>query len=161
MGKILTLSRRLSRWIGGRNTITWEEAYENPELMIKYKDYLTDEKIFRYPWFQVFRKHPYLYREFSDRFYERNGWAVAYALGGDPALVLDLKNHLHKIHKTDISWVLYHHPKLSLCLKYRDDVDRIDAAYYIGYPHELDGLDKEEKREMGKRIIELLREEKA
>jgi hypothetical protein len=160
MGEILTLSRRLFRLIRGKNVITWREAYENPELMIKYKDYLIDEKIFMGTWSQVFHRYPYLYREFSDRFYEMRGVDIAHALRDDPTLVSDLKNHLHKIHKTSINWALSHRPELSLCMKYRDNPDMAEAAYYIGYPHELDDLNKEEKREMSKRIIELLKEEK-
>jgi hypothetical protein len=137
--------------------ITYNEALENPELMIKYKDDLKNINIFRYPWRSVFSKHTYLYRKFSDRFDEMHGWAIAYALRRDPTLVLDLKNHLHKIHKLNVSWVLQRRPELSLCLKYRGDPDKVEAAYYVGYPHELDNLNNEEKREILKRIIELLK----
>ena len=167
--------------------ITWKEAYENPELMIKYKDDLKDVGIFKNPWYAIFRRHPYLYREFSDRFDEMGGWDIRIALGRDPTLVLDLKNHLykldrvdmslilrevpalaldlkdylHKLNETDDSWLSDYLPGLSLCLKYRDYPDRAEVAYYVGYPHELNNLNKEEKREMGKRIIEFLKEEKA
>ena len=89
------------------------------------------------------------------------GWDVSRALTNDPTLVLDLKNYLHKMDKIDIDWVLEDRPEMSLCMKYRDDVDRIDTAYYIGYPHKLDGLDKEEKREILKKTMEFLQEEKA
>ena len=166
--------------------ITWAEAGENPELMIKHKDDLKDVKLFREPWHVVFSKYPHLYREFSDRFDEMNGWAVACALMKDPTLVLDLKNYLHKMGRVDLvsalrevpalapgmkeylhkmewadtKWLLKIHPKLSLCIKYKDNPDKIEAAYYIGYPHKLDGLGKEEKREMSERILELLKEEK-
>jgi hypothetical protein len=140
--------------------ITAKQARETPELMIKHKEDLKNIKIFEVPWYRVFWRYPYLYREFSDRFDEMVGWDVSRALTNDPTLVLDLKNYLHKMDKIDIDWVLEDRPEMSLCMKYRDDVDRIDAAYYITFPHELDGLDKEEKRKMGKKIIEFLREEK-
>ena len=140
--------------------INWKEVSENPEVMIKHKEDLKNERIFRDPWYHVFDRHPYLYREFSDRFDEMDGTDVAYALRDDPTLVLDLKNLLHKVSGGYFKWVLYLRPELSLCIKYKDDPDKVEAAYYIGYPHKLDDLNKEEKREMSERIMELLREEK-
>ena len=166
--------------------ITPEEVYENPELMIKYKDDLKEVKIFKDPWRDVFHKHPYLYREFSDRFdemdrvgvacailddptlilelkdhlYKLTGKNISYVLKHDPTLVLGLKNYLHKIDEVGVDWLLYFHPNLSLYLKYRDDVDKIEAAYYIRYSQELDDLNKEEKREISKKIIEFLGKEK-
>jgi hypothetical protein len=140
--------------------ITPGEARENPELMIKYKEDLKNIKIFEAPWYRVFWRYPYLYREFPDRFDEMDGTDISHALRDDPTLVLDLKNYLHKMDKIDIDWVLEDRPEMSLCMKYRDDVDRIDTAYYIGYPHKLDGLDKEEKREILKKTMEFLQEEK-
>ena len=141
--------------------ITWEEAYKNPELMIKHKNDLRDEMIFGSPWSKVFEKYPYLYREFSDRFNELGGVGIACALINDPTLVLDLKDYLYnKMSREIVSWVLRYHPKLSLCLEYRDNVDEVEAAYYITFPHKLNNLNNEEKREMGKRIIELLKEER-
>jgi tRNA-dihydrouridine synthase len=141
--------------------ITAKQAMENPELMIKHKASLKDEEIFEEPWCDVFQKYPYLYREFSDRFDEMDGMDIACALGDDPTLVLDLKNHLHKMSEEHLNWVLYPHPKLSLCMKYREYPDKAEAAYYITFPHELDNLNDEEKREMSKKIMELLGEEKA
>ena len=166
--------------------ITPEEARKNPELMIKYKDDLKNIKIFKHPWYWVFEKHPYLYREFSNRFDEMDGWDISHALRatpalipdfkdylhkmggadvshivrGGPILVLDLKNHLHKMGGADIGRLLRRRPELSLCIKYKDDPDKAEASYYVAYPHELNNLNKEEKREMSKRIMELLREEK-
>jgi hypothetical protein len=140
--------------------ITCDEALKNPELMIKYKEDLKNIKIFRDPWYRVFWRYPYLYREFSDRFDEMVGWDVHNALIDDPTLALDLRDYLYILEEAHSNWVLRHHPELSLCLKYKDHPDRAEVAYYVGYPHALDNLDKEEKREMSKRIIELLREEK-
>ena len=166
--------------------ITWEEACENPEWMIKHKNDLKNIKIFGYPWYRIFRQYPYLYREFSDRFDEMGGEDIYCALVDDPTLIsdlkdylhkmgglgvacvlrdaptliLDLKNQLHKIERWSATWLLRRCPKLSLCLKYLNDPDKVEAAYYIGYPHKLDDLNNEERREMGKRIMELLREEK-
>ena len=166
--------------------ITVKQAMETPELMIKHKDDLKNERIFEDPWYWVFWKHPYLYREFSDRFDKMDGWDVAYALRDDPTLISDLKDYLHKmdradishalrdnptlipyfkdylhkIQKKDVGWVLLECPELFLCLKHKDNPDKAEAAYYITFPHRLDDLNKEEKREMVKRIIELLREEK-
>ena len=166
--------------------ITAKQAMENPGLMIRYKEYLKNVEIFRYSWYDVFQKYPYLYREFSYRFDEMDeidvafalindptlvsdlknhlhnlsGWGVSHAVKAVPALVLDLKNHLHKIRGSDINWLGGHRPELSLCMKYREYPDKAEAAYYIGYPHKLDGLGKEEKREMSERILELLKEEK-
>ena len=166
--------------------ITVKQAMENPELMIKYKEYLKNVEIFKEPWYDVFWKHPYLYREFSDRFDEMGGEDIYCALVDDPTLIsdlkdylhkmgglgvacvlrdaptliLDLKNQLHKIERWSATWLLRRCPKLSLCLKYLNDPDKVEAAYYIGYPHKLDDLNKEEKREMSERIMELLREEK-
>ena len=166
--------------------IDWKEAGENPELMIKHKDDLKDVEIFNFPWYLVFHKYPYLYREFSDRFDEIDGWNISRALMNDPTLISDLKDYLHKMDRMDISLTLrevpalvlglkeYLHkmdrwttdhmlencPELSLCIKYGDDPDKLEAAYYITFPHKLDNLNKEEKREMSKRIMELLREEK-
>ena len=140
--------------------ITWEEAFENPELMIKYKDDLKDVEIFRDPWYAVFHRHPYLYREFSDRFDEMNEMDTAYAVRDDPTLVLDLKNLLRKVSGGYFKWVLQRRPELSLCMKYKDDMDKLEAVYYITFPHELDDLNNEEKREILKKIMELLREEK-
>jgi hypothetical protein len=140
--------------------ITWEEACENPEWMIKHKNDLKNIKIFGYPWYRIFRQYPYLYREFSDRFNELSGMEVAYALRLDPTLVLDLKEYLHRINGGYFSWVLGVPPKLSLCMKYKDDPDKFEAAYYITFPYELNNLNKEEKREMGKKITGLLEGEK-
>ena len=166
--------------------ITWEEAYENPELMIKHKDNLKNERIFDYPWYPIFHEYLYLYREFSDRFDEMggrdiacalindptlmsdlkdyldrmNGADIATALEHDPTLVLDLKEYLHKMNGWDVKWLVEFLPEMSLCMKYRGDPNKAEAAYYIGYPHKLDDLNKEEKREMSERIMELLREEK-
>ena len=170
----------------GENVISWREALENPELMIKHKDDIKDEVIFKEPWHSVFSKYPYLYRKFSDRFDDMHGWAIACALMKDPTLVSDLKDYLHKMDRTDISLTLgdnptlipdlrdYIHkmsgpaidhllgrrPELSLCLKYRYDPNRVEAAYYITFPHRLGNPNKEEKREIAKRIMEILREEK-
>ena len=140
--------------------IDWEEALENPELMIKHKEDLKNIELFREPWHKIFSRYPYLYREFSDRFNEMGGVGAAYVLVNDPSLVLDLKNRLHNIYSETAGWVAGWRPELSLCLKYKDNPDKAEAAYYIGYPHELDNLNKEERREMSKRIIEILREEK-
>jgi hypothetical protein len=166
--------------------ITPGEAHKNPELMIKYKDDLKDIRIFDHPWYSIFWRHPYLFREFPDRFDELGGWTISYVLEHDPALVLGLKEYLHRMSEWDIAytlrkgpalilglkdhlhileevhsnWVLQHRPEVSLCLKHRNNPDKIEAAYYVAYPHELDNLNKEEKREMSERIIELLKEEK-
>ena len=166
--------------------IDWEEALENPEWMIKYKDYLIDEKIFKDPWCDVFYQYPYLYREFSYRFDEMDGIDIACAIFEDltmiselkehlhkltkdgiahlvehiPSLILDLRDYLHKMSEEYVDWLLRRRPELSLCIKYKDDPNKVEAAYYITFPHELINMNKEEKREMGKRIIELLREEK-
>jgi hypothetical protein len=166
--------------------ITWEEARENPELMIKHKDNLKNERIFEAPWYAIFWRHPYLFREFSDRFDEMGGRDISRALTNDPTLVLDIKDYLHKMGESDVACALVYtpalvlelrdylhkmdrwtigrllgsHPELSLCIKYKDDPDKLEAAYYITFPHKLDNLNKEEKREMSKRIMELLREEK-
>ena len=166
--------------------ITWKEAFENPELMIKYKEELKDEAIFTRPWCWVFWEYPYLYREFSDRFDKMDGVTIANAVRDDPTLVSDLKDYLHKLNQFNIVYILRDvpalalglknqlhkihkapadrlsgfRPDLSLCLKYRDDVDKIEAAYYIGHPHELDDLNKEEKREILKKTLGLLRGEK-
>ena len=167
--------------------ITVKQAMENPELMIKHRDKFKNIEIFKDPWYIVFWKHPYLYREFPDRFDEMDGWDVSRALMMDPTLISDLKDYLYKMDRMDIAYTLrdaptlvlvlkdYLHkmdrwttdyllegrPGLSLCLKYRYDPDKLEAAYYVGYPHELINLNNEEKREMSKRIMELLREEKA
>jgi hypothetical protein len=138
--------------------ITPKEAMESPELMIKHKEDLKDERIFDLPWYRVFEKHPYLYREFSDRFDEMWGWDVHVALNSDPTLILDLKEYLYKPSRFNSKWTAHCPPELSLCIKYKDDVDKFEAAYYITFPYKLDGLDKEERREMSKRIIELLKE---
>ena len=166
--------------------IAWEKACKDPELMIKHKDDLKDVEIFGDPWYRVFEKYPYLYREFSDRFDEMFGWDIYHALMNDPTLISDLKDYLHKMDGADVGWVvrddptlildlkdylhkmerwdvvgvLEIHPELSLCIKYRDYPDKAEAAYYVLFPHELDNLNKKEKREMGKRIIDILREEK-
>ena len=166
--------------------IEWEEALENPELMIKYKDMFKNTKIFDPPWYEVFEEHPYLYREFSDRFdemsgwdlacalredptlisdlkeylHKMDGWGVARALRGGPTLVLDLKNHLYKMNIWDIDWLLRGCPELSLCIKYRGSLNGVEVAYYITFPHKLGDLDKEEKRKMSKRIMEILKREK-
>ena len=140
--------------------ITWKEALENPELMIKYKDDLKDVKIFDPPWYLVFEGYPCLYREFSDRFDEMDGEDVSYALRDDPTLVSDLKEYLYKIERWSVTWLLRRCPELSLCIKYRDYPDKAEAAYYVLFPHELDNLNKKEKREIGKRIMEFLGEEK-
>ena len=166
--------------------ISWKEASKDPELMIKYKDDLKNEVIFREPWHVVFWEHPHLYREFSDRFNEMNGWAITCALGRDPTLIsdlkdylpkmgsldithtlrdtptliLDFKDYLHKMDWMDMMWLLKVHPKLFLCVKYKDNPDKVEAAYYIGHSHELNNLNKKEKREMGKRIMEILKKEK-
>ena len=166
--------------------ITHNEALENPELMIKYKDDLKDVEIFEYPWYGIFRIHPHLYREFSDRFDEMTRAGIYIALRDDPTLVSDLKDYLHKLtganiscalihnptlildlkdylHKMDgwdVGWVLRCHPEMSLYLKYKDDPDKLEAAYYIAFPHKLDDLNKEEKREISKKIIEFLGKEK-
>jgi hypothetical protein len=166
--------------------ITPKEAMESPELMIKHKDMFKNIKIFRYPWHDVFHRHPHLYREFSDRFDEMTRAGIYIALRDDPtlvsdlkdhlhiligidiasavrevpALVLGLKNYLHKIDEEHLNWLSDYLPGLSLCLKYKDDPDKVEAAYYIGHPHKLDNLNKEEKREIGKKIIEFLKEEK-
>ena len=140
--------------------ITVKQAMEDPELMIKYKEELKDIEIFKDPWYAIFRRHPYLYREFSDRFDETDGWDVSCALRDDPAMILDLKNHLHKMDRFDTYWLSTNCPNLSLCMKHIDNPDKIETAYYIGYPHELNNLNKEERRKMGKKIIEFLRGEK-
>ena len=167
--------------------ITPKEAMENPELMIKHKDDLKDVEIFKYPsWYRVFEKYPYLYREFSDRFDEMDGEYMYCALVDDPTLISDLKEYLHKmsgeyvslalredpamilyfkdyLHKMgymDEDWLVDDRPEMFLCIKYKDNPDKAEAAYYIGYPHKLDDLNDEEEREMGKRITELLEEEK-
>ena len=166
--------------------ITYNEALENPELMIKYKDDLKNIEIFGGPWYWVFWKHPYLYREFlyrcdemssvdiscalkydptlvsdlEDYLHKMGGINIAYALKHSPTLTPDLKNYLYKMDKTDSGWLLGFCPELSLCIKYKDDPNRIGAACYVTFPHKLDNLNKEEKREMSKRIMELLREEK-
>ena len=166
--------------------ITSGQAMKNPELMIKYKDRFKNVGIFKDPWRWVFHRHPYLYREFSDRFDEMGGPVVACALRDDPTLISDLKNHLcnldgwgvfhavrcdptltlifkyylHKMGGLASEWLEDHCPELSLCIKYRDDPDKVEAAYYVLFPHKLDDLNNEEKREAGKKIIELLREEK-
>ena len=166
--------------------ITVKQALKNPELMIKYKDRFKNIKVFKNPWLWVFINHPHLYREFSDRFDEMDGVGVTFALrddptlapdlkdylykmsgtdiaatlGDTPTLVLDFKDHLHKIERWNVVGLLEVHPKLSLCMKYRDHPDKIEALHYVGHPHESDNLNKEEKREMGKKIIELLQEEK-
>ena len=166
--------------------ITHNEALENPELMIKYKDDLKDVEIFEYPWYGIFRIHPHLYREFSDRFDEMSGWDIACALRDDPTLMSDLKDYLDRMNGADIATALEHdptlvldlkeylhkmggwtigrllgsHPGLSLCLKYLNDPDKVEAAYYILFPHRLGNPNKEEKREIAKRIMEILREEK-
>ena len=166
--------------------IAVNHALKNPGLMIKHKDDLKDVEIFGYPWYHVFERHPYLYREFSDRFDEMSEWNIFRALTNDPTLILNLKDYLHKMGETDTSltlreapaltpgmeeylhkidgWAMGHllgsHPELSLCIKHRNNPDKVEAAYYITFPHELNNINKEEKREMSKRIIELLREEK-
>ena len=109
----------------------------------------------------VFRRYPYLYREFSDRFDEMDGIDIACALEHDPALVLGLKDHLHKIGRWDVKWLLEFLPEMSLCMKYRGDPDKAEAAYYITFLHKLDDLNKEEKRKILKKTLEILREEKA
>ena len=168
--------------------IAVNHALKNPGLMIKHKDDLKDVEIFGYPWRSVFSKYPYLYREFSDRFDDMHYMNIAYVLGDDPTLFLELKNrisrmcgreishtvrnspalvlvlkdYLYKMRGSDIDlWLSGVSPELSLCIKHRNNPDKVEAAYYVLFPHKLNGLDKEEKREMGKRIIELLREEKA
>ena len=141
--------------------ISWEKACEEPELMITHKDDLKNEAIFKEPWYGVFRKNPHLYREFSDRFDEMDGIDIACALRDDPTLTPDLKNQLHKMDRIDIGWLLGFCPEMSLCMKYKGDPDKFEAAYYVLFPHQLDSLNKEEKREMSKRIMELLGEEKA
>ena len=166
--------------------ITAKQTLKNPELLIRHRDKFKNIKIFGYPWYRVFRKHPYLYREFSDRFdemdgedvsyasrddptlaldlkdylYKMTGWGVARALRATPILVLEFKDHLHRMDGADIGWLEDHRPELSLCLRYRSNPDRVEAAHYILFPHELDNLNKKEKREIGKRIMELLKEEK-
>ena len=174
----------------GETMFIWEEALKNPEIMIKHKDDLKGVEIFLPPWHAIFSRYPYLYREFSDRFDEMDGVSVTFALLADPTLTSDLKDHLHKMSGEDvaaatlrkgptlilglkdhlhklgdlgIAWLEDHrlHPELSLYLKYKDDPDKIEAAYYVTFPHELDNLNKEEKRKMGKKIIEFLKEEKA
>ena len=140
--------------------ITPGDAFENPELMIKHKDDIKDEAIFDIPWCWVFWKHPYLYGEFSDRFDETARVDIYLALRENPRLVLDFKYYLHKINRWDIAGLMEKHPELSLCLKHKDNPDKIGAAYYILFPDKLNNLNKEEKREMSKRIMELLREEK-
>jgi hypothetical protein len=136
---------------------TWKEARENPELMIKYKDDLKDVEIFKDPWTWVFINHPHLYREFLDRAEEMGEWEIHNALFTDPTLVLDLKEYLYRLDEEHANWNL---TEVSLCLKHRDNPDKFEAAYYITFPYKLDNLNNEEKREMGKRIIELLKEEK-
>ena len=140
--------------------ITAKQAMENPELMIKHKASLKNIKIFKEPWYGVFQKYPYLYREFSDRVDETGGWDISCALRDNPTMILDLKDHLYKLDKMNVGWILYYHPELSLCMKYRNDLDKFEAAYYILFPNKLDDLNREEKREMSKRIMEILREEK-
>ena len=166
--------------------ITAKQVLKNPGLIIKYKDMFKNVEIFKEPWYWVFEKHPYLYREFSDRLDEVGNWDIRDALGHDPTLALDFKDHLHKLDMTDIShavrdapalvldfkdylhkldkiyvsWLLRECPELSLCIKYKDDPNKVEAAYYITFPHELINMNKEEKREMSKRIMELLREER-
>ena len=140
--------------------ITVRQALENPELMIRYKEDLKNEEIFKEPWYVVFRKYSYLYGEFSDRFDELDEMDVAFALRDDPTLVLDLKDQLYKLKEGYFNWVLYRCPKLSLCMKYEYYPSRLEAAYYILFPDKLNNLNKEEKRKMSKRIIEILKEEK-
>ena len=141
--------------------ITVKQVLVNPEVMIKHKDNLKNIQIFLPPWYGVFRQYPYLYREFSDRFDEMDWLDIACALRDDPTLISDLKNHLCNLNGWDIKWLLERCPKLSLCMRYRGDPNKVEAAYYVGYPHELNNLNKEEKREMSKRIMEFLRGEKA
>ena len=141
--------------------ITAKQATGNPELMIKYKDRLKNIKIFEDPWRWVFINHPHLYREFSDRYDEMNSIDIYIVLEYDSTLVLDLKNHLHKVNEDHFGWILLHDPELCLCMKYCNNPNKVEAAYYITFPHRLDDLNKEEKREMAKRIIDILREEKA
>ena len=168
--------------------ITAKHALKNPGLMIKHKDDLKGVEIFNLPWYRVFEKHPYLYREFSDRFDEMDWLDIAYALRSDPTLVLDLKNqisglsgreishavrnnpalvlflkdYLYKINGREVDfWLSGISPELSLCIKHRNNPDKVEAAYYVLFPHKLNSLNNEEKREIGKRIIELLQEEKA
>ena len=166
--------------------ITVKQAMENPELMIKHRDKFKNIEIFKDPWYIVFWKHPYLYREFPDRFDEMDGWDVSRALMMDPTLIsdlkdylhkmcgreishivrngptliLDLKNHLYKMSRQDIDFWLDDSPELSLCIKHKDDPDKVEAAYYILFPDRLISTNKEEKREIAKRIMEILREEK-
>ena len=139
--------------------ITWEEAFENPELMIKYKDKFKNVEIFSYPWYEVFRQYPYLYREFSDRFDELGWLDIACALRDDFTLVLDLKKYLHKMSEEYIGLVVDYRPEMSLCMKYREYPDKVEAAYYITFPHEVNNLNNEEKREILKKTMELLKEE--
>ena len=141
--------------------ITAKQAMGNPELMIKYKDRFKNIEIFLHPWYHVFMKYPYLYREFSDRYNDMYEWTIAFALGQDPTLVSDLKDYLHKIDKKSVDWLLENCPELSLCMKHRDNPDKIETAHYILFPHKLNNLNNEEKREMGKKVIEFLKEEKA
>ena len=166
--------------------ITVKQVLVNPEVMIKHKDNLKNIQIFLPPWYGVFRQYPYLYREFSDRFDEMDWLDIACALRDDPTLISDLKNHLcnldgwgvfhavrcdptltlifkyylHKMGGLASEWLEDHCPELSLCIKHKDDPDKVEAAYYVLFPHKLDDLNNEEKREAGKKIIELLREEK-
>jgi hypothetical protein len=147
--------------------ITVGQAMENPELVIKHKDKFKNIKLFEEPWYVVFQKYPYLYREFPDKFNEMIGSDIACAVGYDPTMILDLKEYLHKMGiwdamgRRDIDWVMDHRPEMSLCMKYREYPDKVEAAYYITFPHELNNLNNEEKREMGKKVIEFLKEEKA
>ena len=140
--------------------ITRDEALKNPELMIKHKDDLKDEEIFKNPWYWAFDRYPYLYREFSDRFDEMDGWDISCALVDDSTLVLDLKNHLHKINEEHLLWLSKHRPELSLCMKYCNNPDKAEAAYYVLFPHKLNNLNKEEKRKILKKTMEFLQEEK-
>ena len=137
-----------------------KQAMENPELMIKYKDRFKNVEIFLHPWYVVFRKHPYLYREFSDRFDEMDGSDIACALRDDPTLVLDLRDYLHKIGGEDIKWLSWNCPEMSLCMEYRGDLDKVEAAYYITFPRKLDDLNNKEKRKILKKTLGLLRGEK-
>ena len=107
------------------------------------------------------RDDPTLVSDLKNHLHVLSGWEISRAVRDIPALILGLKNHLHRLSVGYFNWVLRRHPELSLCIKYWEDVDKVEAAYYIGYPHELDNLNKEEKREMSKKIMELLREEKA
>ena len=140
--------------------ITWEEVLENLELRIKQEEDPVGKRMFGHPWYHVFRNHPHLYREFSDRFDEMDGNDIAFALRDDLTLVLDLKEYLYRLDGRELGWLLKYLPEISLCLKYKDNPDKAEAAYYILFPHELDDLNKEEKRKIGRRIIELLKEEK-